>query len=95
MRLTWLNTMLSYLFTFAIMAFISEYGRLILTATFLPSCILLTLLNIYPDMADLEPKQDNVSPVNTCSFFSNLNYVRLYWLSNNHFIAKWKKWNKF
>ena len=47
----------------------NQYDRLILTATFVPVCCLLSLLNLYPDINDLEQSAD-LAPNNTNSFFS-------------------------
>lgn len=53
-------------------------SRFVLTLTLLPSCCLLSLAQLWPDMEDLEPAKDQLAPNNLNSFWSS---VFLSWLT--------------
>ena len=55
-----------------------DFSRLVLTSTLLPSCILLSLANLWPDIGDLDTKDKKYAPNNTNSFLSS---VFLSWLT--------------
>ena len=42
-----------------------ELSRFILTITLVPGCLLLSLLQFWPDISNLEPKYGNLAPNNT------------------------------
>ena len=60
-------------------------SRFVLIITLVPICFILTLLQFWPDIDDLEPKFDNLAPNNTNSFIFS---VFLSWM--NPLI--WKVW---
>ena len=41
-----------------------DVSRLVLTITLVPVCLLLSLLQFWPDIGDLEPKYDDLAPHN-------------------------------
>lgn len=55
-----------------------DSSRIALTVTLLPLCILLSICQLWADVADLEPIEDEVAPNNTNSFYSS---VFLSWLT--------------